>query len=160
MQNSWPVATETLYSGQRRTMAVPINRRLCLYKIYMTSHYKNQEKLKGHCLFWVSILFHIHKYTWPAHTKIHVHLFKCFEQTHVSIFQANTISFWRHHLDLQTFCGIFKNDTHGRSTPLQLVLNRKWRHQTKTRRTDGSAIQVCFPSGLTPIDTFCQLQST
>ena len=26
--------------------------------------------------------------------------------------------------------------------------------------THRSAIQVCFPSGLTPSDTFCQLKST
>ena len=29
----------------------------------------------------------------------------------------------------------FENDTHERSEPSQLVLGRKWRRQTKTRRT-------------------------
>ena len=36
-------------------------------------------------------------------------------------------------------------------------LGRKWRRQTKMRRTD---IQVCFPSGLTLIDMFRQLKLT
>ena len=42
------------------------------------------------------------------------------------------------------FCGVFfKNDTHERSTPSQL-----------------SSYSSLFSSGLTPIDTFCQLKST
>ena len=51
-------------------------------------------------------------------------------------YHAYTMSFWRHHVDLQTFCGIFKTDTHQRSTPSQLVLSRKKRRPTKTRCTD------------------------
>ena len=49
-------------------------------------------------------------------------------------YHENTISFWRHYVDLATFFGIFKTDTHRISTPSQQ--SRKWRRQTKTRRTN------------------------
>ena len=37
--------------------------------------------------------------------------------------------------ELQTFCGIFKNDTHEVHRDI-LMSSRKWRRQTKTRRID------------------------
>jgi len=40
-------------------------------------------------------------------------------------YHGNTMSFWSHHVELQTFCGIFKNNTQDKSTPSQLVLGRK-----------------------------------
>ena len=52
-----------------------------------------------------------------------------------------------------------KSDTHGRRTPSQLVLSRKWQRQTKTRRTDR-LYKFVFSSGLTLIGTVCQLKST
>jgi len=56
----------------------------------------------------------------------------CVHFTGKKSYHANMISFSRHHNDLPC-CGIFKTDTHGRSTPSQLMLSRKWRRQTKTR---------------------------
>ena len=60
----------------------------------------------------------------------------CVHFTGEKSYHANMMSFWRHYVDLRTFYGVFKSDTHGRSTQSQLVLSRKWRRQTKTRRTD------------------------
>ena len=35
-------------------------------------------------------------------------------------YHVYTMSLWRHHVDLQTFCGIFKNDTHGRTFSIRI----------------------------------------
>ena len=95
----------------------------------------------------------IQKYMWVY---LNVLADACVHFTGKKSNHANTMSFWRHHVDLQTFAVFFKTDTHGRCTPSQLVLSRKWRHQSKTQISYLS----CFPSRLTPINTFCQLKST
>ena len=93
--------------------------------------------------------------------KKYVSLCKCFEKTHASSFPVHShiMLCWRHHVELHTFCGIFKNDTHDRSTSSQTCVKQKM----ATSDEDAahiSAFQVCFPSGVTPIDTCCQLKST
>ena len=70
-------------------------------------------------------------------------------------YHVKTMSFRGHRIELQTCCDIFQKDTHNKSTCLKLIMAASDKDAAHI-----SAIQVWFPSGLMPIDTFCQLKLT
>ena len=95
------------------------------------------------------------------HTKIHV---KCFEQTHASIFPVKShIMRIRRHFDatmlIYKYFAVFFNTIHTKKYTIATCVKQKMATSDEDS-AHSSAIQVCFPSGLTPIDTFCQSKST
>ena len=73
-------------------------------------------------------------------------------------YHANAISFRRHHVDLQTFCDIFKKLSTWKNYTLATCV--KQNGDVRRRRSPHISYSSFFPSGLTHIDAFCQLKST
>ena len=117
-----------------------INHRVCLKDSYTTSHYNNTlhiiystyhqykhvDKLKRYCVIecWYTILYtQVHL---VGAVKIHVGLFKCFEQTHASILPVKShIMIIQCHFDATML--IYKQSAY---VPIRVCKNESWCNQS------------------------------